>query len=99
VLTEKIKEKVIEIIRKHLKNQHYKVFFFGSRVVGKGSDRSDIDIGIEAAEKIPGNIMVKIKFDLDDLAILQKIDLVDFKSVSDDFKRVAEQNIEVIYER
>jgi len=41
---EKLKKEILEIIGKHLDLNKYKIFFFGSRVTGKGNDRSDIDI-------------------------------------------------------
>lgn len=98
-LEDRIKEQIIEIIKKWLKLPHYRVFYFGSRVAGKGGERSDIDIGIEAPEPIPGGAMTQIRWELDELPILQKIDVVDFKTVSKEFKEVALQNIEVIYEQ
>ena len=55
---EELKTKIIEIIKGKLPLPHYRVFFFGSRVNGKASDRSDYDLGIEAAVKItPGILM------------------------------------------
>ena len=56
-----IKEKIAEIIIGKLTLSHYKVFLFGSRVNGKANTRSDIDIGIEASEQIPLNIMTELK--------------------------------------
>lgn len=96
---EDTKREIIEIIKKWIKLPHYKVFVFGSRAAGSADERSDIDIGIGALEEIPGNIMVEIRAELSDLPILQKIDVVDFSSVSDNFKKVALQNIDVIYEQ
>lgn len=74
----------------------YKVFFFGSRVMGKGSERSDIDIGIEGPEPVPWNAMMDIKEAFEEMPILYKIDVVDFKSVSKEFYEVAKQAIEPI---
>lgn len=74
----------------------YKVFFFGSRVTGKGDERSDIDIGIEENIKIPLNVITQIKEEIGNLPILYKIDIVDFKNTSPEFKEVALQDIEVI---
>ena len=74
----------------------YKVFFFGSRVSGKRSERSDIDIGIEGPKPIPLEILTEIKSKVDELPTLYRIDIVDFKSVEKDFYRVAKQNFELI---
>ena len=94
-----IKEKIVEIISQKLTLAHYKVFLFGSRANGKADARSDIDIGIEASEQIPLNIMTELKAELDDLPVLQKIDLVDFNMVNENFKEIASQDMEVIYEK
>ena len=75
------------------------MFFFGSRVTRENTARSDYDVGIEAAGSVPLIALGEMKDTLADLPILQKIDLVDFANVSEDFKAVAKQNIEVIYEQ
>lgn len=93
-----LRERIIEIIKKYLTCPHFKIFFFGSRTRGNFSQRSDIDIGIEAYQSIPLEQLTEIKMDLDELPILQKIDVVDFKNVTPEFKDIALQNIEVIYE-
>jgi predicted nucleotidyltransferase len=93
------KEKVKKIITRWVKLPHYRVFIFGSRVNGKAGIRSDIDIGIEAAKKIPGAAMVTMREELAELPIMQKIDLVDFKDVSANFRSVAMENMEVLYEQ
>ncbi|MDO9399418.1 MAG: nucleotidyltransferase domain-containing protein [bacterium] len=94
--TEKLKKEILEIIGKHLDLKKYRVFLFGSRVTGKGDERSDIDIGIEGQEPISLKIMSEIKEEIEELPILYKIDVVDFKTVSSDFKTVAQHNIEFI---
>jgi len=94
-----LKDKVVKVITKRIKLPHYKIFYFGSRVAGNNVNRSDIDIGIEAAAEIPLSVLSEIETELAELPIMQKIDVVDFKVVSEDFKKVALQNIEVIYEQ
>ncbi|MEK7189472.1 MAG: nucleotidyltransferase domain-containing protein [Patescibacteria group bacterium] len=44
---EKLKKELKDIAAKYLDLKKYHLFFFGSRVTGKGSERSDIDVGIE----------------------------------------------------
>ena len=92
----KIKKEIVAIVSKYLDISQYKIFIFGSRVTGKGNDRSDIDVGIEGETEIPSNIISKIKEDLDNIRTLYKIDFVDFKKVAPDFREVALQNIEPI---
>jgi uncharacterized protein len=91
--------KIIDIISSRLRSPHFRIFYFGSRVAGQATERSDLDVGVEAGEEVPGALMAEIKEKLDDLPIMQKIDFVDFKKVSDDFKEIALRNIEVIYEK
>jgi predicted nucleotidyltransferase len=96
---QRIKDRIIEIICKNIKTKHCKIFFFGSRVNGQASERSDIDIGVEADILIPQKTIREIKDELEGIQTLNKFDLVDFKSVDAEFKQAANKNIEVIYER
>lgn len=92
-------KKIVEIIKNHIKADHFIVFYFGSRTNGNATERSDIDIGIDVKEKLPPGTLLDIKEDLDKLRTLMKFDVVNFNDASDDFKRIAMKNIEVIYER
>lgn len=93
---EKLKKEILKIIAKYLDLGRLKVFFFGSRMTGKGNERSDIDIGLEGPEEIPYEIMARLKEDIDNLPTLYKIEIVDFKKVSPDFREVALRQIEAI---
>ena len=95
-LKEKLKKELLSIVGKHLDLNSHRLFFFGFRAGGKGSERSDIDVGIEGPEKISLPIMARMREEIEDLPLLYKIDLVDFKDVSFDFREVALQNIEPI---
>jgi len=86
-------------VQEHLKSKHYKVFIFGSRANGDATELSDIDVGIDAGEKVPSGAKLDIQADMDNLRIMQKVDVVDFFDLDDDFKKVALKKIEVIYER
>lgn len=83
-----------DVVGKHLDLSEYKLFFFGSRVVGKGSARSDIDIGIEGPEKVPLSVMSRIEEEIHDIPVLYSIDIVDFRTVSSDFYKVAKSKVE-----
>lgn len=93
---EKLKKEIIEIISRYLNLNEYKVFFFGSRVIGRGTERSDIDVGIEGPAPIPLKIKFEIEDEIENIPTLYKIEIVDFKSVPADFYEVARQNIEII---
>ncbi|MEW5692386.1 MAG: nucleotidyltransferase domain-containing protein [Candidatus Hydrogenedentota bacterium] len=86
---DKLKKEIMQIIRKHLDADRYKVFFFGSRVKGDNFIHADIDIGIEGDEPIPASSKLEIIDELDNLPTLYRIDFIDFKVVSDKFKNEA----------
>ena len=92
----KLKKEILKIAGKYLDLNKYKVFFFGSRVKGGGDEHSDIDVGIEGTEEIPFGIMAQIQEDIDNLPILYKIEIVNFKNTSLDFRKVALRHIELI---
>ncbi|MEK7659346.1 MAG: nucleotidyltransferase domain-containing protein [Patescibacteria group bacterium] len=93
---QKLKKEIAEIIGQYLDLCEYKIFFFGSRVSDGGNQYSDIDIGIEGPLEIPYEIMAKIKEGVENLPILYKIEIVDFKKVSPDFRKVSSANQEYL---
>jgi len=92
----KLKPEILKIVGKYLDLRHFRVFFFGSRVAGHNFDRSDIDIGIEGPKEIPGNIMVEIREDIDNLPTLYEFDIVDFGNVSPEFRDGAMRDVEYV---
>lgn len=93
---EKIKKVILTILRKYLDLKEYRVFFFGSRVAGNNFEHADIDIGVEGPKPIPADVRLEINEDLENLLILYKIDFVDFKEVSEEFRKIALQQVEYI---
>jgi predicted nucleotidyltransferase len=92
----KLREDILRIVGEYLDLKKYKVFFFGSRVKGTNSPRSDIDIGIEGPKPVPIKAIAEIKERISDLPILYHIDVVDFKNTSSDFRKIAKQNFKLI---
>lgn len=92
----KLGKEILEIVGKYLDLKEYKVFFFGSRVSGKGGERSDIDVGIEGLKKFDEDIIYKIKEDVENLGILYKIDVVNFTDADKKFLEVASRFKEYI---
>lgn len=91
---EKLKRELLAILEKHLDLARYRVFFFGSRVIpGKGTDRSDIDVGIEGPP-IPTEAWLDIMEEMENFPVLYKIELVDFRNVAPIFREVAMQYTE-----
>ena len=83
---EKFHRDILDIVGKYLDLKQYRVFFFGSRVNGKGNERSDIDIGIEGSKPVPIEVIAKIREDFEELPTLYSIDVIDFHSAGKDFK-------------
>lgn len=96
VQIEKLKQQILAIVGKHLDLRKYRVFFFGSRVLGKGSDRSDIDVGIEGSDPIPSVTFSEIVEEIEGLPTLYSIEVVDFSRVSKKFKQVAMEKVEYL---
>lgn len=94
--SEKLKKEILGIVEKHLDLQEYRVFFFGSRVTGKNTERSDIDVGIEGQHPVPGHILMDIQEEIMNLRILYKIEIVDFAAVSEKFRAVVGDDREFI---
>ena len=90
----KLKQEIFAILGRHLDLTEYRVFFFGSRVAGKGTERSDIDVGIEGKLPVPTGVMGDIQEEIETLPTLYKIDLVDFSRVTDTFRSVAKRHVE-----
>lgn len=87
---------LLRIIGRHLDLNTHRVFFFGSRVSHKGDDCSDIDVGIDGPAPVPREIWSRIEEEVDDQPWLYTVDLVDFKNVSEKFRHVALQQIELL---
>jgi len=91
---EKLKNDILNIVGRYLDLGEYRVFFFGSRVLGTGTDRSDIDVGIEGLEPVPAEKMMLLEEEIENLPTLYKIEIVDFKKTSSIFREVALRHIE-----
>lgn len=93
---EKLKKEVLDIVGKYLDAKVWKIFFFGSRVKRNNFISSDIDIGIEGPKQIPLKIKFEIEEELEKIPTLYTLDLVDFKTLSPEFKNKALEYIEYV---
>ena len=85
---EEIIKRAASIITNEIEGR-YRLFLFGSRAKGIYDEKSDIDIGIISDTQIPGKQWLMIQEKLERIPTLLKIDLVDFNSVDEEFKRIA----------
>jgi len=97
--SKEVEKAIINAVKKHNPSSHYRVFLFGSRVSGKETNRSDFDVGYESDEPLPTKNLFGITDEIDEIPILQKIEFVDFSTVSEDFKKIAKENMKVLYEQ
>ncbi len=88
-----IEQKIKDIILNNIEgDEKYRLFVFGSRADNSARKYSDYDIGIEGKVAISFSVLAKIKTALDDSDLPYKVDVVDFFTVSDDFRKQALKN-------
>ncbi len=85
---EKIVKEVQKITKEYLPSD-YQIMLFGSWAKGTASKTSDIDIGILGKEKVPDNLMFKIRQEVEQIPTLRKIDVVDLNLVGEKFRHAA----------
>lgn len=85
---EKILKQAAKIVSSEIEG-NYQLFLFGSRAKEIHDEKSDIDIGIFTDSQISGKKWLNIQEKLEQIPTLLKIDLVDFNSVDEEFKKVA----------
>ncbi|MBI3260214.1 MAG: nucleotidyltransferase domain-containing protein [Ignavibacteriae bacterium] len=68
------------------------IFLFGSRAEQTASPRSDYDVAIDCGERIPLEVMSRMRGALEDLPIIQKVDIVDVYRTSEEFRKIAFSN-------
>ena len=92
MIDQKIKEQIKKAVLKYI-GSDYKIFIFGSRTSDHHGRFSDLDLGISGEKSISGKQMVLLKEALENSPIPYKIDVVDFRGVSEEFRQVALQKI------
>jgi len=79
-------ERIVELINPFLSDSPCQVYLFGSRATKLATPASDFDIAIDA----PGDISWKLSLIRESLAqstIPYKVDLIDLKVTSEEFRR------------
>jgi type I restriction enzyme S subunit len=84
MVKEEYKKIIIKIIKSHLPN--CTIYLFGSRSRTTHSPGSDIDIAIDATEKIDRHIIYKIKEEIEEKNIPFFVDIVDLQSSDENIK-------------
>lgn len=90
--------KYLDEIRKILSEQvpDCEARVFGSRIEGKAKKFSDLDIALVGKEKLDWRKIESLKdtFSSSDIPII--VDVIDFNAISDEFKKIIENNYEII---
>lgn len=81
------------VIRKHLDDANYRAFIFGSRTRENHRKFCDVDVGIMGSTVLPASTLLQIKEDLGNSDIPYLTDVVDFRAVSEDFRKKALSSI------
>lgn len=93
MLQEETERTIQRVILRHIDAGKHFVFLFGSRAAGKGKINSDYDIGVYGLQEIPFHTCAVIEGELEAYPIPQEIDIVDFRTVTPEFKEIALQDI------
>jgi hypothetical protein len=82
--------KLKEVFLEFLKDEDVKIVLFGSRARGEFVNTSDVDVGIIIGENGVGRRKLTLLREyIDELNIPYKVEIVDFSTVSDEFKKAA----------
>lgn len=83
-----------QLITKHLSDCEIRVF--GSRIHGTAKPYSDIDIALKCGSQIDRKTMSRLKESLQESTLPIRVDVLDWESISEEFRRVIETGYEVL---
>jgi predicted nucleotidyltransferase len=85
---------VADILNKHVPN--LEVWAFGSRVTGKARKYSDLDLAFITQEPMSLGLYGDLKEDFSESDLPFRVDILDWASTSDSFRRIVERDKVVI---
>jgi predicted nucleotidyltransferase len=86
----KNEEKAIkDVVFRFINPDEYKIFIFGSRATGKAGKFSDYDVGIMGKKPVAWETISFIKEAFEESDLPFRVDVVDFFSVSNKFRKIA----------
>jgi predicted nucleotidyltransferase len=88
-------EMVRQILKKNLP-QDVKVFVFGSRANKKAKKFSDLDLAIDAPQRISLTTFANLRSDFEESDVPYKVDIIDFNTIDEDFKKNIAHDLIVI---
>jgi predicted nucleotidyltransferase len=82
------------ILQKHLPDAQVRAF--GSRVIGKAKPYSDLDLVIMTKTKVNSKVLMKLKEEFEESDVPFRVDIVDWHRISKEFKRIIQEQYEII---
>ena len=64
------------------------IYLFGSRAKGDAGDTSDFDVAIDAAGKIPLDVIARIRDEIEEMNTLKNVDIIDLNRVNSRLKEI-----------
>lgn len=89
-------KQIKKTIGKFINPKDYKIFIFGSRAKEKARKFSDYDIGIMGKRPLSFEKMALIEDALEESDLPFRVDLIDFHSVTKEFKKSVAAKIKII---
>ncbi len=89
MLSSKVTQTIKQIVSQYLPDNSFKIFIFGSRAAGNNRPFSDIDLGINGPRPLSPKEYITLREAFDESDLPYRVDLVDFKQVSDKFKQIS----------
>ena len=92
-----VQEKIIHEVLSPYKND-FDFFYYGSRVKGNFSKPSDLDILIKGKEKMPYNILERLKvlFDISNLPYV--VNFADYNNIDEHFYNLIKNDLVNVFE-
>jgi len=94
---EKYLAEICRILGEHVSDCEVRVF--GSRIEGKARDFSDLDLVLVGSERLNWRRIELLKDAFASSNIPMTVDVVDWHTISEEFRAVIENNYEIIQER
>ncbi len=78
-----------EVFLEFLKDEEVKVVLFGSRARGEFVNTSDVDVGLVIGDGVDRRKLILLREYIEEMNIPYKVEIVDFSTVSEEFKKMA----------
>ncbi|MBS1988649.1 nucleotidyltransferase domain-containing protein [Candidatus Dependentiae bacterium] len=91
-----LEDRHLKIIQKILSKYPYTFYAFGSRARGNPKQFSDLDLCF--VQEIPLKTQIAIESDFEESDLPYKVDLVNWNTMNDDFKKIIEKDLVLLQE-